>query len=420
MSGGAASVVLDSKRAPWLSNGPLPRLFAALDATEEETRVVGGAVRNALLGMPVDEIDLATTMPPEEVVRRAKSAGFPPVPTGIEHGTVTVVIDGKPFEVTTLREDVETDGRHAKVRFGRDWQRDAERRDFTMNALFLTRDGAVIDLVGGLKDLSAKRVRFIGDAETRIREDYLRVLRFFRFHAGYGEGPMDSAGLSACIRARDGLATLSRERIRAELLKLLAAKHAVPALAAMGEAGLLVVLLGGVPFLASYSNLVKAEAAAGLPKDPIRHLGALGVFVIEDADRLRERLRLANAEHERLVSMGDRWWRVSPEAGEQAAKTLLYRIGAEHYLDRVLIALARSQAKDNDKAWLNLIALPERWTAPKFPLAARDFIERGVAKGPALGAALARAEEAWIAAGFPMAASDTASIADVAASDQRG
>src|SRR6185437_8710913 len=188
---------------------------------------------------------------PDEVVKRAKKAGFHPVPTGIEHGTVTVVIDGKPFEVTTLREDVETDGRHAKVRFGRNWQRDAERRDFTMNALFLTQDGAVIDLVGGLKDLSAKHVRFIGDAETRIREDYLRVLRFFRFHAGYGEGPMDRAGLAACIRARDGLSTLSRERVRAELLKLLMAKHAVPALAVMSETGILGTMLGGVPYLAS-------------------------------------------------------------------------------------------------------------------------------------------------------------------------
>jgi tRNA nucleotidyltransferase/poly(A) polymerase len=416
MSGGAASVVLDSKRAPWLSSGSLPRLFAALDKAGEETRVVGGAVRNALLNAPVDEIDLATTMLPEEVAKRAKDAGFHPVPTGIEHGTVTVVIDGKPFEVTTLREDVETDGRHAKVKFGRDWQRDAERRDFTMNALSLTRDGAVVDLVGGLKDLREKRVRFIGEAETRIREDYLRVLRFFRFHAGYGEGPMDRAGLSACIRARDGLATLSRERIRAELLKLLMAKHAVPALAAMSEAGLLVVLLGGVPFLASYSNLVKAEAAAKLPKDPIRHLAALGVFVTEDADRLRERLRLANAEHERLGSIGDRWWRIAPEAGEQAAKTLLYQVGPDRFRDRVLVALARSQAKDNDKAWLNLLSLPERWTPPEFPLAAKDFIERGIAKGPALGAALARAESAWIAAGFPQDKLKLNSIADEAAS----
>lgn len=415
MSGGAESAVLDSKQAPWLSNGPLSRLLDVLDAAGEETRVVGGAVRNALLSIPVGEIDLATTALPDEVVRRAKAAGFHPVPTGIEHGTVTVVIDGKPFEVTTLREDVETDGRHAKVRFGRDWKRDAERRDFTMNALSLKRDGTVIDFVGGLADLKARRVRFIGDAETRIREDYLRVLRFFRFHAGYGEGPMDHAGRAACIRARDGLATLSRERIRAELLKLLMAKHAVPALAVMGETGLLGAILGGVPLLASYSNLVKAEAAAGLPKDAVRHLAALGVFIVEDADRLRERLRLANVEYDRLKSMGDRWWRIAPEEREGAAQALLYRIGAANYRDRALIALARSQAKDDDKAWLNLLSLPDRWTPPEFPLAAKDFIERGIGKGPALGAALARAEEAWIKAGFPMDTRKIAAIADAAA-----
>lgn len=398
---GAPATVLDAKQAPWLARGPLPRLLDVLDRDGEETRVVGGAVRNALLQVPVGEIDLATTAVPDEVVRRATQAGFHSVPTGIEHGTVTVVIDGKPFEVTTLREDVETDGRHARVKFGRDWKRDAERRDFTMNALSLKRDGTVVDLVGGLSDLHARKVRFIGDAETRIREDYLRILRFFRFHAAYGEGPMDRGGLAACIRARGGMETLSRERVRAELFKLLVAEHAVPALAVMSETGLLGTILGGVPLLASYSNLVKAETAAKLPKDAVRHLGALGVFLVEDADRLRERLRLANAEHERLRSMGDRWWQISPQASEQAAKSLLYRIGAENFRDRAVIALARSQAKDDDKAWLDLIALPDRWAAPEFPLKARDFIERGVAKGPALGAALARAEAAWIAAGFP-------------------
>lgn len=401
MTAGAESARLDSRQAPWLFDGPLPGLLDVLDTNGEEARVVGGAVRNALLGEPVAEVDLATTAAPEEIVRRAKAAGFHPVPTGIEHGTVTVVIHGKPFEVTTLREDVETDGRHAKVRFGRDWKRDAERRDFTINGLSLKRDGTVVDLVGGLADLKARRVRFIGDPDTRIREDYLRVLRFFRFHAGYGEGLPDRAALSACIRAREGLATLSRERIRAELLKLLMAKHAVPVLATMSEAGILGTVLGGVPLLASYSNLVKAETAAKAPKDAVRHLAALGVFIVEDAERLKERLRLANTEFGRLQSMGDRWWQIAPSHGEQAAKALLYRIGAEHYRDRVLIALARSQAKDNDKTWLNLLALPERWAVPQFPLKAADFVERGIAKGPALGAALTRAEAAWIAAGFP-------------------
>jgi len=411
----AATAVLDPGQAMLLADDRLSRLLETLNGGGEETRVVGGAVRNALLNLPVAEVDLATTMPPDETVRRARAAGFHPVPTGVEHGTVTVVIDGKPFEVTTLREDVETDGRHAKVKFGRDWRRDAERRDFTMNALSLKGGGTVVDFVGGLKDLAARRIRFIGNAETRIREDYLRILRFFRFHASYGEGLMDAAGLAACIRLKDGLSALSRERIRAELMKLLMGRRAVPALAAMSEAGILGAVLGGVPLLASYSNLVKAEIAAGQPKDAVRHLGALGVFIVEDAERLKERLRLANAEYDRLRSMGDRWWRISPEAGEQAAKALLYRAGPEHYRDRVLVALARSQAKDDDRAWLDLAALPDRWTAPKFPLAAKDFIERGVAKGPALGAALSRAEAAWIAAGFPAEPAKLDAIADAAA-----
>lgn len=414
MSGAGEHTVL-SPEPTWLSAGSLARLLEVLDRDGEEARVVGGAVRNAVLGLPVGEVDIATTAVPDEVVRRAKVAGFNPVPTGIEHGTVTVVVNGTPFEVTTLREDVETFGRHAKVRFGRDWKKDAERRDFTMNGLSLKRDGAVVDLVGGLADLKERHVRFIGDADTRIREDYLRVLRFFRFHAGYGEGLMDRAGLAACIRGRDGLAALSRERVRAELLKLLLGKHAAPTLAVMSEAGLLGSVLGGVPLLASYENLVKAEAAMGLAKDAIRHLGALGVFIAEDADRLRERLRLTNAEHRRLLSMGDCWWRMAPEAGEQAAKTLLYRIGAEHYRDRALVAFARSPAKADDKAWHELVGLPERWTAPKFPLAAKDFTERGVAKGPALGAALARAEADWIAAGFPLDVAKLGAIADTAA-----
>jgi poly(A) polymerase len=417
MSEGETHILAAEKRR-WLEEEPLSRLLDVLDTRGEEARVVGGAVRNALLGLPPGEIiDLATTALPDEVVRRAKSAGFNPVPTGIEHGTITVVIGGKPFEVTTLREDVETFGRHAKVRFGRDWKKDAERRDFTINALFLARDGRAIDFVGGLKDIEARRVRFIGDPDARIREDYLRILRFFRFHAAYGEGAPDAAGLLACIRARGELATLSRERVRAELLKLFVAKHAVSALAVMGETGLLVSVLGGVPLLASFANMMKAEQALNLEPDAIRRLGALAVFVADDAERLRERLRLANAESRRLESMGDRWWQISPDRGEQAARALLYRIGADNFRDRALLAFARSPAKANDKAWRELIALPARWTPPKFPLAAKDFLDRRVAKGPALGKSLTRAEKAWIEAGFPTEPSKLASIADEAAKD---
>jgi poly(A) polymerase len=393
--------------AAWLHAGSLIRLLGVLDRDGEEARVVGGAVRNALLGEPIAEFDVATTALPEEVVRRVTAAGFKPVPTGIEHGTVTVVIEGHPFEVTTLREDVETFGRHATVRFGRDWRADAERRDFTMNALSVAADGTVFDYVGGLADVEARRVRFIGDAATRIAEDYLRILRFFRFHAAYGHGVPDPAGLAACIAARSDLEQLSRERVRMELFKLLLARHAVPTLATMTESGLLVPVLGGVPDLASFSNMAKVEMAAGVQTDPVHRLGALAVRVAEDGERLWLRLRLSNAEHERLVSIGDGWWRVSPES-EQEGRALLYRLAPQRFVDRVLVAWSRAWPQGaDDTAWRELATLPERWTVPVFPLKAADFIKRGLPRGPRLGAALREAETAWIAADFP---DDAASI----------
>jgi poly(A) polymerase len=404
--------------APWLREGALARVLAVLDRDGEEARVVGGAVRNALLGEPLGDNDIATTALPPEVIRRAAAAGFKPVPTGIDHGTVTVVADGRPFEVTTLRQDVETFGRHATVAFGRDWRRDAERRDFTMNALFLARDGTIHDFVGGLEDLEARRVRFIGDPAQRIAEDYLRILRFFRFHAAYGYAGMpDAAGLAACVAARAGLETLSRERVRMELIKLLPARHVVPTLAVMAETGLLGRVLGGVPYLASASNLIKLEAALSLPPEPVRRLGALAVATLEDAERLRERLRLTNAESERLAAMADRWWRLSAAMEEPDARALLYGSGPDAYVDRVLLAWSRAPEGAADASWRALATLPSRWTAPVFPLKSADFISRGVAKGPALGVALRAAEQAWIAAGFPLDAASLGRIADAALID---
>jgi tRNA nucleotidyltransferase/poly(A) polymerase len=386
---------------PWLTGGALPRLLGVLDCDGEEARVVGGAVRNELLGVPIAEIDVATTAVPEEVVKRVTAAGFKPVPTGIEHGTVTVVIDKHPFEVTTLRKDVETYGRHAKVEFGRDWKADAERRDFTINALSATRDGTVYDYAGGLDDLSQRRVRFIGDPARRIAEDYLRILRFFRFHAAYGTGRLDADGLAACIAGRDGLDQLSRERVRMELMKLLVAPRAAPTLAVMAHAGLLLRVLGGVPYLAAFENMAKAEAAIGADPNAVRRLGALGVAIAEDAERLWQKLRLANNEHERLASMGEGWRRVSPVYGEKAAKALLYRLRPQNFTDHVLLGWARSDATSNDAEWRALATLPQRWTAPMFPLKAADFMKRGVPQGPTLGVAIAAAEQAWVAAGFP-------------------
>ncbi|HKD26711.1 MAG TPA: CCA tRNA nucleotidyltransferase, partial [Xanthobacteraceae bacterium] len=368
----------------------------------EEARVVGGAVRNALLGQPHGDIDIATTALPEDVVRRAQAAGLKAVPTGIDHGTVTLVVDGAPFEVTTLRQDVETFGRKAKVAFGRDWKVDAERRDFTMNALSISADGVVHDYVDGLADLEAHRVRFIGDPARRIAEDYLRILRFFRFQASYAHGAPDPAGLHACIVARDGLRNLSRERVRAELMKLLVAPYAIPTLVVMAEAGFAEMLLGGLALLASFANMIKVEEAAEVAPDAVRRLGALGVLIDEDAERLQEKLRLFNSEYERLASIADCWWRVSPALGEAGARELLYRLGADRYVDRVLVAWTRAPQGAADPAWRALVALPTRWTAPRFPLKSNDLVARGVSRGPALGVALRAAEEAWIVAGFPL------------------
>ncbi|HEY6703456.1 MAG TPA: CCA tRNA nucleotidyltransferase [Xanthobacteraceae bacterium] len=405
--------------AAWLREAPLRDILAALDGEGEEARIVGGAVRNALLDEPHGDIDIATTALPSEVIRRVEAAGFKAVPTGVEHGTVTIVAAGQPFEVTTLREDVETFGRHAKVVFGRDWKNDAERRDFTINALSLSRDGIVHDYVGGLADIEARRVRFIGDAAARIAEDYLRILRFFRFHAAYGEGAPDPQGLAACIEGRAGLEQLSRERVRMEMVKLLVAKHAVPTLALVTETGLLEQVLGGVPLLANYANMVKLEAALARAADPVRRLGALAVSVAEDAERLRERLRLTNAEYERLVSMADGWWQISTSLSEHEARVLLYRLGDARFTDRVLLAWTRAPQGAADATWHALATLPARWSLPAFPLKAADFMARGVPKGPRLGAALAAAEEAWIAAGFPADASAVAALADAAAEKTR-
>ncbi|HEY9213782.1 MAG TPA: CCA tRNA nucleotidyltransferase, partial [Ancylobacter sp.] len=260
----------------------LKRVLEVLDRDGEEARIVGGAVRDWLLGRQGPEfrrsdIDIATTAVPDEVIRRAKAAGLKPVPTGVEHGTVTLIAEGEPFEVTTLREDVETDGRRAKVVFGRDWARDAQRRDFTMNALYLTRSGEIIDLVGGEVDARAGHVRFIGQPDARIREDYLRILRLFRFHAAYGRGPLDAEALAAAIRNRDGLSQLSRERVRAETLKLLVAPRAPETLVQMQAANLLYPVLGGQADVATFARLAEIEAGLGRPPDAVRRLGALAV-----------------------------------------------------------------------------------------------------------------------------------------------
>lgn len=400
--------------APWLTAGGTARVLQLLSADGEEARVVGGTVRNALLGLLPGDTDIATTALPEEVVRRAKRAGIKSVPTGIDHGTVTLVIDGTPYEVTTLREDTETFGRKARVAFGRDWVKDAERRDFTMNGLSVDANGMVYDYVGGIADARARRVRFIGNPDQRIAEDYLRILRFFRIHAAFGAGEPDRDGTLACIRGRAGLAALSAERVRMEMLKLLLAGGASSAAVAMADAGLLQLLIGGVAYTGPLTAMIAIEHELGLPANATRRLAALTVAVTEDAKRVATRLRLSNAEAKALDSMGHRWWRFATK-DEANARRLVYRLGPERYHDRVLLAWARAGGDVTSSRWRALAELPQRWTAPKFPLRAADFIARGMAEGPALGHVLTLAEDAWLAADFPLDDAALASIADQAA-----
>lgn len=385
-----------------LADPAVATVLGLLDRDGEEARIVGGAVRDAALGRPAGEVDIATTAVPEKVARRAANAGVKAVPTGLSHGTLTLVTGGRSFEVTTLRRDVDTDGRHATVAFGRDWVGDARRRDFTMNGLSLSRDGSVHDHVGGLADLAAGRVRFIGDPATRIREDYLRVLRFFRFHASFGRGAPDAAAVAAIIRERAGLARLSRERVGAEMLKLMAAPGVVAMAGLMADTGVFTLLTGGVPRLARLARVVAIEAACSATADALRRLGALALFVTEDAERLQDSLRLSGADTRRLIAMAEEMPALAAgDLAEADAKAALYRLGPAAFADRVVLAWAGARAAPDDAAWRALAALPSRWTAPRFPLGGDDLLARGV-HGPALGAALRQIEDDWIAAGFPM------------------
>ena len=393
-----------------LDNPGLRRTLELLDGDGEEARVVGGAVRNALLGQPATDFDIATTALPPAVIARARKAGLRTIPTGIAHGTVTLLVEGRPFEVTTLREDIETDGRHATIRFGRDFARDALRRDFTMNALSMGRDGEVHDYAGGLADLAAGRVRFIGDPATRIREDYLRILRFFRFSASYAAGAFDAAGLAAVIRERGGLARLSRERVRQELLKLLVARRAVAAVADMSDAGLLGPLLRSVPQPARLARLI-AIAPEG---DAILRLTAMAAIVGEDALRLQEMLRLSNAETARITHATSALVRLrgdhAPSVNLLCEK--LFEVGREGASDALMLAWAENGAAPDAAGWRSAAHFLRDTPEPRLPFSGADLIARGIAAGRPLGVALKRLQAAWIRAGFPQDPRSLAKLLD--------
>jgi poly(A) polymerase len=396
---GAGGIEAPEALAALFDDKDLLSVLAALDQEGEETRIVGGALRNVLLGRPVHEIDLATTLLPQAVMARATAAGLRAVPTGVSHGTVTVLAGERTFEVTTLREDIATDGRHAKVLFGRDFKADALRRDFTINALSMRREGKLFDYTGGLDDIAARKVRFIGEPARRIAEDYLRILRFFRFSADFDDGPLDSAGRSAAIRQRDGLARLSRERIHAELLKLLCARRAADVCAEICADGLLHPLVALAPNPARLRRIV----AIVPPQDPLLRLAALCVTLPEDAELLRERLRLSNAEAGRLEGAaralsGLHGLNEPPKPDE--LRGLLFRHGRQAAGDAIILAQADARP-GHDNEWEPARKFLQDIEEPRLPFSGADFIARGITEGRAIGEALCDLQARWIEAGFP-------------------
>ncbi len=379
--------------APFLADPAFRRVIAAIELDGDRARVVGGAVRNTLLGVPVDDVDIATTALPDTVAARVKAAGLKAVPTGLAHGTVTVVSAGRPFEVTTLRADLETNGRHAIVAFSRDWTGDAHRRDFTMNAVYADADGALHDPVGGIADALAGCVRFIGDPVQRIEEDYLRILRFFRFHARYGRGALDAAGLAAAVDLAEGIDRLSRERIGAEMRKLMTAPGAVPALAVMDETGILARILPGGGAMTRFSAVIGLSDRYGLPLDLEARLAALAI----DRQALAGALRLSGRENKRLGAIA--FWSdaLSARLDETTVRLAIVRAGNEVASAALLLAAADRGIEPAD----DLLRLARDFQPPESPVTAARLIAEGYAPGPALGAELRRREAAWIAAGCP-------------------
>jgi len=383
-----------------LERPPLRRLLEAFNSQGEETRIVGGAVRNALLGRPVTEVDCATTALPDRIAAIAAQAGFKSVPTGIDHGTITVIVEGEPFEVTTLREDVETDGRHAIVHFGRDFVPDAKRRDFTINALSLGLDGRLYDYTDGVADLVARRVRFIGDARTRIREDYLRILRFFRFHSEYSEGEPDAEGMAASGAEREGLRILSKERVHHELLKLLVTRRAGETIRVLAEHGFLTWLIGGAAEFGRFGRIAAADASNPVP---IWRLAALAVLVGEDAERLQESLRLSKDEHGDLAAYARLLGalKTRPLPLDAAA---IRRLVAEHEAETLAAVLAATAGEPMPPVHADAREALERFRTgaepvPVFPLRGADFVEAGIPKGPEIGRLLSLSRQAWLAEG---------------------
>jgi poly(A) polymerase len=389
---------------PWMTHPATRAVVAALEAAGGEgcARFVGGCVRNALLKRPVSDVDIATPLTPDAVTKALVAAGLRAVPTGIDHGTVTAVAQGRPFEITTLRRDVETDGRRAVVAFTTDWAEDARRRDFRLNALYADPAGRLYDPTGGgLADIHAGRIVFVGDAATRIREDGLRILRFFRFQAWYGRGEPDAAGLAACAKLRDLIGQLSAERVSAELLKLLAAEDPRGVVRLMAQSGVLAVVLPEAQGLERFERLVAIETEMLFTEDALLRLAALLPDDPATAAALAERLRLSNAQRERLVAALTPQPRLVSWMSPRETRRHVYREGAAAFCDRVTLAWAASDRPAATTQWRALLPTARSWTAPRFPLSGEEVMAAGVPKGPLVGEVMREVEAWWIENDFP-------------------
>ena len=374
------------KRAAWLNEPRLQDVMAVITRGGAEVRVAGGAVRNALSGVPIADVDLATTMLPDDVMRICKAAGFGVHPTGFEHGTVTIVNKGVPFEVTTLRRDVETDGRRAVVAFTTGWAEDAVRRDFTMNAMYCDATGKIYDFTNGYADLLRNRVRFVGDANKRIKEDYLRILRFFRFHARFGKGAPDRVGLAACTKLKSGLKKISAERIRQEMFKLVVAPRSIPTLKKMVGSGVLKIII---------PHTDEWRVIGRLPHDAVLRLFVLA----KKPENLKDDLRISNVEAQRienLIVAPD----LTPRLKPQEQRALLYHLGAQAWVDAIQLAWAKGRAAKTNQKWQDLLDLQKRWPIPKLPINGKDLLQAGVASGPHMGEVLRDLEDWWVANDF--------------------
>jgi len=400
MSAGT-SVDKELANAVWLREADTKAVMEALAGKGGVARFVGGCVRNALMNEPVSDIDIATTETPENAKALLEAAGIKVVPTGIDHGTITAVTPTRHFEITTLRVDVASDGRRAEVAFTGDWLEDAKRRDFTMNALYCDADGTVHDPLGGRDDLKARVVRFIGDPYERIREDYLRILRFFRFHAFYGKGEPDAAGLRACAEEREGLRQLSGERVCDELLKIVSADEAGATFRRMAAAGILAVVLPEASRLDRFEKYVEIEAMQLFaPADAILRLGAMLDLDEVGVDALAQRLRLSNKDRDRLSAMLTDKTKIVCYLSMREVRRALYLMGRQLFKDRVSLGWADDRRGHNAFQWRAMLAMADSWEKPELPLTGEMIKAAGVPEGPEIGRVRKEVEEWWIDSDF--------------------